>query len=206
VLYWLFHFYFKMKRAQSYSNELKQAAVRVVQESPEWQEICEGKRQRLSHRTLDLASVVAGGATHKTINRWIKSDISPEAEKERLSQRGRKAEIPDDVRALSAGFAINRRLDLKAVARQDIIDFARGIFDLDISPQRVSEIMSDYGLSYQISLSRNSRMTSTETAESAYDFVMDVRGMKLEPEDIGVMDETGLWSNVTRKRTYHFIN
>ncbi len=96
-----------MKRAQSYSNEIKQSTVRVVLESPEWKEICEGKRQRLSTRTLDLASVVAGGADHKTINRWMKSDISPEAEKERLSQRGRKLEIPLSLRVLSAGYAIN---------------------------------------------------------------------------------------------------
>lgn len=195
-----------MKRAQSYTNEIKQAAVRVVWESPEWQEICEGKRQRLSSRTLDLASVVAGGADHKTINRWVNSDISPEAEKERLRERGRKIEIPRAVRLLTAGYAINRRLDLKAVSRQDIIDFARGIFDFRLSPQRVSEIMKEYGLSYQIAMSRNSRMTSTEVADSAYEFISEIWRMKLDPKDIMVMDETGLWSNVTRKRTYHFIN
>lgn len=195
-----------MKRAQSYTNEIKQAAVRVVLESAEWKEICEGKRQRLSSRTLDLASVVSGGASYKAINRWINTDISPEAEKERLNHRGRKAEIPQDVKALCAGYAINRRLDLKAVSRQDIIDFARGIFDLNIAPQRVSEIMEDYGLSYQMALGRNSRMTSPEVAESAYDFILDIWRMKLDPKDIIVMDETGLWSNVTRKRTYHFVN
>lgn len=195
-----------MKRCQSYSNELKQAAVRVVLESEEWKEICEGKRQRLSSRTLDLASLVADGASHDSINRWIKSDISLEAEMERLSNRGRPIEIPNDVRALCAGYAINRRLELKAVSRQDIIDFARGIFDISILPQRVSEIMIEYGLSYQMAMSRNSRMVSPEVAEAAYDFIMDLRKEELEPGDIIVMDETGLWSNVTRKRTYHFVN
>lgn len=200
-----FYFYI-MKGCQSYSNEIKQTTVRVILESAEWKEICEGKRQRLSSRTLDLASVVSNGASHNTINRWINSDISLEAESERLSRRGRPIEITPDVRALCAGYAINRRLELKAVSRQDIIDFARGIFDISISPQRVSEIMSEYGLSYQLAMSRNSRMTSPEVAEAAYDFIMDLREMKLNPNDILVMDETGLWSNVTRKRTYHFIN
>ncbi len=201
------HFYFfNMKRCQSYSNELKQAAVRLVHQSEEWKEICEGKRQRLTSHTLGLASVVANGASYDSINRWIKSDISLEAETERLSHRGRPLEIPQDLRVLCAGYAINRRLDLKAVSRQDIIDFARGIFDISLSPQRVSEIMGDFGLSYQMAMSRNSRMTSTEVAEAAYEFVMDLRTMKLNPIDILVMDETGLWSNVTRKRTYHFIN
>ena len=65
--------------------------------------------------------------------------------------------------------------------------------------------MSEYGLSYQMAMSRNSRMTSIEVAAS-FDFLMDIRSMDLDPKDIIVMDETGLWSNVTRKRTYHFIN
>ena len=108
-----YYYFYIMKRCQSYSNELKQAAVRVVLESAEWKEVCEGKRQRLTSRTLDLASVVANGASHDSINRWIKSDISLEAEIERLSHRGRSTEIPNDVRALCAGYAINRRLNLR---------------------------------------------------------------------------------------------
>lgn len=195
-----------MKRARSYSSDTKAATVAFVKGSPEWEQIRDGVHERLPHHVLDQARVLSGGASADTIHRWITEDISPSAEKERLSHRGARPQFPEDMIKLAVGFAVDLRLDLQAVDRAAIVDFAHGFCGIKPQPQRVSEWLLNHGFSSQMSMARSSRMTSLEVANQAVDFLMNLRERNLQPNQILFMDETGLWSNVVERRTYHFRN
>lgn len=195
-----------MKRTRSYSNDTKAATVAFVKGTPEWEQIRDGVHERLPHSVLDQARQLSGGASNDTIHRWIFNDISPSAEKERLSHRGSKPLFPEDMIKLAVGYAVDLRLDLQAVDRAKIVDFVHGFCGIKAQPQRVSEWLLDHGFSSQMSMPRSSRMTSLEVAEEAVEFLLSLRRRKLEPNQILFMDETGLWSNVVERRTYNSRN
>ena len=155
---------------------------------------------------MSLARVASGGASDRSIRNWLSTDINSEASNERLSKRGRKKKLSEDFIAIVVGFAIDRRLALKAVNAQDLIDFARGYFNINISKQRISEILQKYGFSSQLSMERNSRMTDDQVAMDSLDFILQLRQERKEFKRSLVMDETGLWSNVVQRLTYHFVN
>jgi hypothetical protein len=62
------------------------------------------------------------------------------------------------------------------------------------------------GFSSQKVMSRSSRMVSPETVDDALSFIEEIRGYDFPPHRLLFMDETGLWSNVTAPKTYHFTN
>jgi hypothetical protein len=134
-----------IKDKSSYTSGEKTAVVRLITQSEEWGEIQAKKRQRISRELMSLARLASGGADNKTIRNWLTTDISEDAENKRLSERGRKRKWSKRVLDLLAGYAIARRLDLKAVSAQDLIDWALGYFNYIISQQRFSEIMWEYG-------------------------------------------------------------
>jgi hypothetical protein len=193
-----------MKRPRSYSSDTKAATVAFVKNTPEWGEFQDGARERFSHSVMSQAQVLSGGASSDSIHRWLLKDISPSAEKERLSHRGATPLLNEDFVKLAVGYAIDLRLDLQAVDRDKIIDFVYGFCGIKPQPQRVSEWLHEHGFSSQMSLARSSRMTSLEVANETVDFLLALRARKLQPEQILVMDETGLWSNNVERRTYHF--
>jgi hypothetical protein len=199
-------FYTIMKRARSYSLDTKEATVRFVKGTPEWDEIERGVRERLSHPVMSQALTLSGGASEDAIHRWLMEDISPASLAERLSHRGAKPMFPEDFIKLAVGYAIDLRLDLQAVDRAAIVDFVHGFCGITPQPQRVSEWLSDHGFSSQISLPRSSRMTNLEVASEAVEFLLKLRARKLQPNQILFMDETGLWSNSVQRRTYNFRN
>ena len=195
-----------MKRGRSYSSDTKSATVAFVKGTKEWEQIRDGVHERLSHSVLAQARLLSGGASDDTIHRWLFDDISPSAEKERLSRRGSKPLFPEDMVKLAMGFAVDLRLDLQAVDRGAIVDFVHGFCGIKPQPQRVSEWLLSHGFSSQMSMARSSRMTSLEVAEEAVEFLLSLRHMNLQPNQILFMDETGLWSNVVERRTYNFRN
>ena len=132
-------------------------------------------------KLIDQARQLSGGASNDTIHRWIFNDISPSAEKERLSHRGSKPLFPEDMIKLAVGYAVDLRLDLQAVDRAKIVDFVHGFCGIKAQPQRVSEWLLDHGFSSQMSMPRSSRMTSLEVAEEAVEFLLSLRRRKLEP-------------------------
>lgn len=200
------------KEKSSYSFGEKLATVRVVKASSDWKQIQEGKRRRLSPSTMSLARAASGGATDEAIRNWLKLNIDedPEAaeeeEKERLAKRGAKQKFDADFKALLVGFAIHRRLSFRAVSAQDLIDFAHGTFGRVILQQRVSEILNGYGFTSQLSMGRNSRMTDEQVVEDCVSFILELRNIRKSFWSLLVMDETGLWSNVVARLTYHFRN
>lgn len=195
-----------LKDKSSYSPGEKAAVVRLITESEEWFEIQAGKRQRISPNLLSLARTASGGASPQTIHNWLATDISEKSIKARLSNRGRKHKWSEAFVDLLVGYVIHRRLDLKAVSAQDLIDWALGFFNYVISHQRISEIMWDYGFSSQLALSRNSRMTDEQVADDCVDFILELRELMKIWKRLWFMDETGLWSNNVERLTYHFRN
>lgn len=200
------------KEKRSYPFGVKLATVRIVKAQSDWEEIQEGKRRRLSADTLTLARAASGGASDDAIRKWLNSnidedpEIAEKEEKERLSLRGAKLKLESDFQALLVGHAIHRRLSFRAVNAQDLIDFARGTFGIDIAQQRISEILIAYGFSSQLSMGRNSRMTDEKVAEDCVAFILELRVLRKTFKKLMVMDETGLWSNVVARLTYHFRN
>lgn len=200
------------KEISSYSFGVKLATVRLVKATDDWKEIQEQKRRRLSSSTLTLARTVSGGATEQTIRNWLKlnldedPDAAKEEERERLAKRGAKQKFDADFKALLVGYAIHRRLSFRAVGAQDLIDFAHGTFGRVIIQQRVSEILTAYGFTSQLSMGRNSRMTDEKVVEECVAFILHIREVRKLFPYLLVMDETGLWSNVVARLTYHFRN
>jgi hypothetical protein len=200
------------KKKTSYSFGEKLAVVRLVKASDDWKDTQARKRRRLSPSTMDLARAASGGASDDTIRRWLSLNIegdptaAEEEEKERLAARGAKAKYEADFKALLVGHAIHRRLSFRAVHAQNLIDFAHGTFGIVIKQQRVSEILNSYGFSSQLSMGRNSRMTDEKVAEDCVTFILELRERRKTFPGLLVMDETGLWSNVVARLTYHFRN
>ncbi len=200
------------KEKRSYPFGVKLATVRIVKAQTDWKEVEQGKRRRLSLDTMTLARAASGGASDDAIRKWMNSnidedpDIAEKEEKERLSLRGAKLKFEPDFQALLVGHAIHRRLSFRAVNAQDLIDFARGTFGINIVQQRISEILIAYGFSSQLSMGRNSRMTDEKVAEDCVAFILELRVLLKAFKKLMVMDETGLWSNVVARLTYHFRN
>jgi hypothetical protein len=194
------------KEKSSYSDGERIAAVRLVVESKEWADIQAHKRRRISPHLMALARTASGGASDQSIRNWLATDITPDASCERLRKRGRRKKFSRDFLALLVGYAIDRRLDLLPVNAQHLIDFAHGYFNIKISDQRISEVLHEYGFSSQLSMARNSRMTDEQVALDSLDFILQLRREREHFSRILVMDETGLWSNVVQRLTYHFVN
>lgn len=201
-----------VEEKKSYSFGVKLATVRFIKATSDWKEIQERKRRRLSSSTMSLARATSGGATPEAIHNWLKlnldeePELAEEEERERLAKRGAKQKLEADFKALLVGYAIHRRLSFRAVGAQDLIDFARGIFGKVILQQRVSEILNGYGFTSQLSMGRNSRMTDEKVAEDCVAFILELRQVRKSFWSLLVMDETGLWSNVVARLTYHFRN
>lgn len=193
------------EQKSSYSNDVKQATVRLIEASPEWAELQAGKRLRLSTDLMSQARTVSGGATPQSIRNWLKTDISKEEEDERLHHRGRKSIHSPEFLKLAVGHAVERRLGLAPVSSQDIIDWARGFLNKILRQQFVSELLTSHGLSSQRTLARNSRMVDLNVADQSVEFVLEQRRWRKEFPGLMVMDETGLWSNTIPNQTYHFI-
>ena len=49
-------------------------------------------------------------------------------------------------------------------------------------------------------------MVSPQVVEDALDFIAEIREYELPDHRLLFMDETGLWSNVAKPRTYHYKN
>lgn len=180
--------------------------MRLILESREWADIQAHKRRRISPQLMSLARTASGGASNHTIRNWLATDITPDAAKERLRKRGRRKKFSRDFLALLVGHAIDRRLDLLPLNAQHLIDFARGYFNIKITFQRISEVLHQFEFSSQLSMARNSRMTDEQVAQDSLDFILEVRRQREQFARILVMDETGLWSNVVQRLTYHFVN
>lgn len=201
-----------IKEKNSYSFGEKLATVRLIKATGEWKEIQELKRRRLSSSTLALARATSGGASTKAILIWLNLNIdedpvaAEEEEKARLAKRGAKQKHEADFKALLVGYAIHKRLSFRAVGAQDIISFAHGTFGIVIAHQRVSEILNGYGFTSQLSMGRNSRMTDEKVVEDCVVFILELRQVRKIFPGLLVMDETGLWSNVVSRLTYHFRN
>lgn len=193
-----------MLHKQSYASSVKRATVRFIHSSPEWAEVQKGKRLRLSPSLLDQARTIAGGASNDSIRRWLDTDISDDAEEERLSHRGRKPGHSVDFRMICLGHGIKRRLDLLPLSAEHIIEFARGCFNVELRQPYVSELLTSHGITSQLAMARNSRMTDPKVADDSVEFILELRRAANEFPGLLGMDETGLWSNVVERRTYHF--
>jgi transposase len=180
-----------------YPAERKRAAVEVFRAA-----------KRLRTDWLDptsLASVAAGGASRRQLYEWLKSDLSGEAQQQQEETRGRPRALSEDQESLLVGFAISTRTSLQALALTDLERFCTSYLSTTPSLSTLSRIMSEHGFTSQKALSRNSRMVSPEVVEDALAAIEEIRSFNF-PHRIIAMDETGLWSNVTAPRTYHFKN
>ncbi len=185
-----------------YSLERKRAAVEVFRAA---------KRLRTEHgaKWLDptsLASVAAGGASQRQLFEWMKSDLSEEAQQQQEETRGRPRVLSEDQESLLVGFSMSTRTSLQSLTLTDLERFCASYLSTSPSLSTLSRIMSEHGFTSQKVLSRNSRMVSEEVVEDAVAAIEEIRSYGFPPHRIISMDETGLWSNVTAPKTYHFKN
>jgi len=155
---------------------------------------------------LFIASVAAGGASRTRIFEWLKQDLSDEAQEVRDETRGRPSILSEDQEQLLVGFAVSIRSSLEPVSLQTLSQFCKSYFGLTLSHSTLSRIMTEHGFSSQKAMTRNSRMTSEEVVDDALSAIEEIRSYKFPPHRIICMDETGLWSNVAKPKTYHFKN
>jgi hypothetical protein len=190
------------KKYEPYSLDRKRAAVEVYRET---KRLC--KEEGVGALTpISLAQAASGGAAPSQIFRWLKQDLSDEANQDRI-RRGRPPRaLSDDQEALLVGFAVSRRSSLETVSLECLEHFCDNYLNVKPALSTISEIMAKHGLSSQRALKRSSRMTSEEVVDDALDAVEEIRNYNYPPHRILSMDETGLWSNVTAPKTYHFRN
>jgi transposase len=187
---------------EHYNIERKRAAVAVYYEAKRI--IKEAGKNSLD--PISLASAAAGGASERRIYAWLKEDLSVEAEENKIETRGRPSILTEDQEKLLVGFAASSRSCLEPLSLKRLVQFAKSYLGVTLSNATISRLMTENGFSSQQAMSRNSRMTSEEVVDDSIDFIEEVRSYHFEPDKILAMDETGLWSNVTKPRTYHFKN
>jgi hypothetical protein len=185
-----------------YNIHRKRAAVDVYRAAKRF---CKEAAQN-SIDPLFIASVAAGGASRTRIFEWLKQDLSDEAQEVRDETRGRPSILSDDQEQLLVGFAVSIRSSLESVSLQTLSQFCKSYFSLTLSHSTLSRIMTEHCFSSQKAMTRNSRMTSEEVVDDALSAIEEIRSYKFPPHRIICMDETGLWSNVTKPKTYHFKN
>ncbi len=190
------------KRRRSYSHDEVQSTLRIRRTDTAATHNPDSSRPG----SRKQAGVAAGGASTRSITRWGSMDMTRDAISERLSKRGRHGYLTTEQEHLIIGYFCWRRLKHKAVDRAILIEFIRGILNIELLPQRISELCEKYGITLQTSMSRSSRMVDEETAQEAFDFVEEIRALGLQPFQLLFMDETGLWSYLGRRKTYHFKN
>jgi transposase len=185
-----------------YNIHQKRAAVAVYQAAKDFRK----EEDRNSIDPIFIASVAAGGASRRQIFQWLKQDLSDEALDIREETRGRPSVLAEDQENLLVGFAASSRSSLESVSLQMLRQFCKSYLNVTLSNSTLSRIMTEHGFSSQKALTRNSRMTSEEVVDEALEAIEEIRSYNFPPHRIICMDETGLWSNVTKPKPYHFKN
>ena len=190
------------KRKRSYSGATARATIRVYKAA-----------KRSSVHTsptgpdpVSAAKAASGGASRATIYRWLKANMSDSSIYKRLKNRGRHRKLSDDLEALAIGFVIDLRLNFVAVDRKKVQEFIGSFLKKKVSLEYITKLLRKYGITEQSGLGRNSRMISPEVVDDAINFITELREESWSPKNILVMDETGIWSNSVRNRTFHFSN
>jgi len=130
-------------------------------------------------------------------------DSSPEARKERRGRKGIHTTFTRPIKKLIVGYALYERTKFRSVTGDHLIRFSQQATNLRPSSSTITRIMKAWGMSSQKSVGRNSRQVDTAVWTDAMTILEDIRSRGLLPEQILVMDETGLWSNHVQRRTYH---
>ena len=186
----------------NYNIYSKRAAVAVYREI---ERIQSSDPPELIDR-VSLASIAAGGASRRSIFMWLNEDLSDEAQITKFDNNGRPPHLSEDQKSLLIGFATKRRLDKEIVPLEILKNFCESHLCKELSYSTISNLMNEYGFSCQRVMTRNTRMISEEVVDAAITFIHDIRSYGFPPSRIISMDETGLWSNVTKPTTYHFKN
>jgi hypothetical protein len=185
-----------------YSLNQKRAAVEVYRYAKRLKDNHEEK----SINPEELALIAAGGASRSSLFDWLNTNLDSEDEDSPEETRGRHRSLTLDQEHLLVGFACWARIGLQNVSLEILTNFCISHLDASPSLPTISRIMYSYGFSSQKSLARNSRMISLQVVEDALQAIDEIRSFNFPPHRIIAMDETGLWSNVTSPRTYHFKN
>jgi len=190
-----------MKR-KHFSEDSKRAAVAVYREVKRFRTEAPGE----SPSSLSLARVASGGASRTQIYAWLGEELSIEDDTPHVERRGVHPKLSDDQQHLLIGFAVSERSSLQPVSLQTLEQFTFTHLEVKLSKSTLSQLMTEYGFSSQKVLARNSRMVSEAVVEDALSFIAEIRSYGYPPHRVIAMDETGLWSNVTAPKTYHFKN
>ena len=155
---------------------------------------------------VEHAQVAAGGGSRAQIFNWLKSDLSEAAIEQHEERRGASPILSEDETSLLVGFACFLRSLQKPVDLTTLSQFCTSHLSKTPSQPTISRIMQRFGFSSQKTMTRNSRMVSEDVVKDALDAILELRSYEFSPEQLLFMDETGLWSNVTQPKTYHFVN
>jgi hypothetical protein len=182
--------------------ERKRAAVAVFRQV---------RRLRAQHcvnwlSPLSLASAAAGGASKASIYEWLQSDFNVDTDMEGEEHRGRPRAFSEEQERLLVGFACSRRYLLKPVSLHILQRFCNSYLNVKPAMSTLHNVMAEHGFTSQRTLSRTSRMVTAEVVEDGLSSIEEIRSYGFPPHRIIYMDETGLWSNVLKPKTYHFQN
>ena len=189
-----------MKR--SYTFEERQNVLGALEAAKEAPSLSKSPQSEL----IRIAAGKRHPPSRSTIYHWLQEQLTEEEYKEKLGRRGRHAKLSPEQTQLLVGYVCYCRKCLESVTRKDLLDFVHSYFKVTISKSLITDILHKNGISSQRSLTRESRMTTQKVVDDALDFLREVRSLNYSPDRIIIMDETGLWSNLVKPRTYHFRN
>jgi hypothetical protein len=190
-------------RSEHYNIHRKRAAVDVYRAALRYRR----EVSPLSVTPMSIARVASGGAAASQIYRWLSQNLSDEAHEARMRRHRQEPMLTEDQEKLLVGFAVSQRSRLEPLSLQMLQHFCETHLERKPSlATTISKIMNRNGMTSQRVLARSSRMTSADVVNEAVDFLEEIRSYEYPPHRIICMDETGLWSNVTRPKTYHFQN
>jgi hypothetical protein len=155
---------------------------------------------------ISLAQVASGGADRSQIYRWLTHNLSEETNESEI-RRGRPPRLlSDDQEALVVGMAVSKQSVFETVSLDILQQFCNNYLMLKPSLSTLSNLMHRHGFSSQKVMQRNSKMTCPAVVGDAIDILEQIRSFNFPPYRILSMDGTGLWSNVSALKSYHFYN
>lgn len=157
-------------------------------------------------KPIELATAVAGGVSRVQVYAWLKQDLSSVAVAAKPESRGVRKMLNESQESLLVGYAISNRSSMEPVTLETLHQFCLNHFDVTPSISTLSRTMTEFGFSSQKAMTRSSRMVSTEVVDAALSSIEEIRSYGFPPDQVLFMDETGLWSNVRERKTYHYQN
>jgi transposase len=151
------------------------------------------KQRRGRRLTLDAIAKAVGVASRRTIWKWNRKLLMATSLRLQTRNRGRPSALTTEQRRILAGKVVAEHVQHHDTTTDDVIRWARALFDVKISQQHVSRLGVEFGLTVRFAQSITKAALTTSKRLEALAFLQRHRQRKLPAERIFALDKIGIY-------------